>query len=70
MLMALSQHKSLPIGLKPLANKLKVINEILDIIRPMGVGDELGEGYQEGYCDAVDDIVTIIEDYYEQISTD
>lgn len=51
-------------------NKLKVINEILDIIRPMGVGDELGEGYQEGYCDAVDDIVTIIEDYYEQISTD
>ena len=50
--------------------KKETINEILDIIRPMGVGDELGEGYQEGYCDAVDDIVTIIEDYYEQISAD
>lgn len=50
--------------------KKETINEILDIIRPMGVGDELGEGYQEGYCDAVDDIVTIIEDYYEQTSTD
>lgn len=49
-------------------NKLKVVSEILDIIRPMGVGDELGESYQEGYCDAVDDIVTIIEDYYEQTS--
>lgn len=53
-----------------MANKQKVVNEILDIIRLMGVGDELGEGYQEGYCDAVDDIVTIIQDYYEQISTD
>jgi hypothetical protein len=56
------------IGLKPLANKQKVVNEILELIRYNGVGDELGEGYQEGYCDAVDDIVTMIEDYYEQTS--
>ena len=56
------------IGLKPLANKQKVVNEILELIRNYGVGDELGESYQEGYCDAVDDIVTMIEDYYEQTS--
>lgn len=49
-------------------NKLKVVNEILNIITPMGVGDELGEQYMEGYCDAVDDIVTMIQDYYEQTS--
>jgi hypothetical protein len=48
-------------------NKLKVVNEILDLIQGHGVGDELGESYQEGYCDAVDDIVTIIKDYYENI---
>lgn len=51
-------------------NKLKVVNEILEIIQPMGVGDELGEGYQEGYFDAIDDIIVIIQDYYEQTSTD
>lgn len=44
------------------------VNEILELIRYNGVGDELGESYQEGYCDAVDDIVTMIEDYYEQTS--
>ena len=51
-----------------MANKQKVVNEILELIRNYGVGDELGESYQEGYCDAVDDIVTMIEDYYEQTS--
>ena len=50
-----------------MVNKLKVVNEIIELIRDLGVGDELGESYQEGYCDAVDDIVTIIEDYYENI---
>lgn len=68
MLMVSYQHKNSMIGLKPLANKQKVVNEILELIRYNGVGDELGEGYQEGYCDAVDDIVTMIEDYYEQTS--
>jgi hypothetical protein len=57
------------IGLKLLANKQKVVNEIIELIRDLGVGDELGESYQEGYCDAVDDIVTIIEYHFEQTST-
>ena len=50
-------------------NKLKVVNEILDLIHDHGVGDELGEAYQEGYCDAVDDIYNMIVDYFEQTST-
>ena len=49
-------------------NKLKVVNEIIELIRDLGVGDELGQDYMEGYCDAVDDIVTIIEDHFEQTS--
>ncbi len=50
-------------------NKLKVVNEILNLIHDHGVGDELGEAYQEGYCDAVDDIYNTIVDYFEQTST-
>ena len=69
MLMVSYQHKNSMIGLKLLANKQKVVNEIIELIRDLGVGDELGESYQEGYCDAVDDIVTIIEYHFEQTST-
>jgi len=63
--MASYQHRSL----MNVTNKLKVVNEILDLIHDHGVGDELGEAYQEGYCDAVDDIYNTIMDYYEQTST-
>lgn len=47
-------------------NKLKVVNEILELIRHHGVGDELGQKYMEGYCDAVDDITTMIENYRDE----
>ena len=50
-------------------NKLKVVNEILELIRYNGVGDDLGQDYMQGYNDAVDDIVIMIEDYYENSSS-
>jgi hypothetical protein len=46
----------------------ETIERIIELIQDHGIGDELGEAYQEGYCDAVDDIVNMIEDYYEQTS--
>ena len=44
----------------------ETIEHILELIRHRGVGDELGQKYMEGYCDAVDDIVTMIEDYRDE----
>ena len=51
---------------KPTNTPNTIITELLEHIRYHGVGDELGQDYMEGYCDAVDDIVTMIEDYHDE----
>jgi hypothetical protein len=43
----------------------ETIEHLLELIRYMGV-DETNKDYTEGYCDAVDDIVTMIEDYRDE----
>jgi hypothetical protein len=45
-------------------NKQKIINEIVELIRNFSM-DEDNEDYTAGYNDAVDDILTVIEDFYE-----